>query len=81
MKLQFSLRALLFALTVAAVIRAFVGTHPRVALGALVFAFLILQSASGILISFAEAWPEFKKSKVAKGLDGTRVQMTDESRE
>jgi predicted tellurium resistance membrane protein TerC len=71
---------LFIAFTVVAVVLALVGTHPHVALGALVFAFLILQSASGILFNFAEAWPEFKKSKVAKGLDGTRARMTDESR-
>jgi predicted tellurium resistance membrane protein TerC len=77
--LRFSLRTLVIVLTVLAVVLAFIGTLPHVALGALVFALLILRSASGILSNFAEAWPEFKTSKVAKGLDGTRARMKDES--
>ena len=69
---------MLIAVTVLACVLAFVGTHPHVALGALVFGLLILQSASGILINFVEAWPEFKKPKIAKGLEGTRARTTDE---
>lgn len=65
-RLQFSLRTLLVFFTFLAIVIAFVATHLRIVIGGLVAAMWLLEYIAGPLQSFAEAWPELKKPRLAK---------------
>jgi hypothetical protein len=65
-RLQFSLRTLLIAFTVVAVVIAFVASHLGIVIGGLVAALWLLEFISGPLGNFVEAWPELKGPRLVK---------------
>jgi len=72
-RFHYSLRVLFVAQTIAAVAIAFIATHSK----ALVAAAATVLLLEAVFIIFTEAWPEFKKPRLAKPLDAKKVPASD----